>query len=74
MNQLVAFDAPCCTGKAGKLRPTGTFPIKEKIKDKRSNIFGSLYRGGRKVFGVIGESTVVPTTVMWGRLCRAGCG
>ena len=51
VNQLVAFDTPCCTGKAGKRTPTGTFPIKEKIKDKRSNIFGSLYRGGRKVFG-----------------------
>ena len=51
VKQLVAFDSPCCTGKAGKRTPTGTFPIKEKIKDKRSNIFGSLYRGGRKVFG-----------------------
>lgn len=51
VNQLVAVDAPCCTGKAGKRTPTGTFPIKEKIKDKRSNIFGSLYKNGRKVFG-----------------------
>ncbi len=47
----VALDAPCCTGKAGKRTPTGTFPIKEKIRDKRSNIFGSLYRNGRKVYG-----------------------
>lgn len=51
VNQLVAIDAPCCTGKAGKRTPTGTFPVKEKIKDKRSNIFGSLYRNGRKVYG-----------------------
>ena len=51
VNQFVAIDAPCCTGKAGKRTPAGTFPIKEKIRDKRSNIFGSLYRNGQKVFG-----------------------
>ena len=51
INQMVAVDAPCCTGKAGKRTPIGLFPVKEKIKDKRSNIFGSLYRNGRKVYG-----------------------
>jgi len=39
----VAIDTPCCTGKAGKRTPTGTFPIREKIRNKRSTIFGSLY-------------------------------
>ena len=47
----VAIDTPCCTGKAGKRTPTGTFRIKEKIKDKRSTIFGSLYYNGKKVYG-----------------------
>lgn len=47
----VALDAPCCTGRPGKATPTGTFPIKEKIQDKQSNIFGSIYRGGVKVHG-----------------------
>jgi lipoprotein-anchoring transpeptidase ErfK/SrfK len=51
VSQMVAVDAPCCTFKAGKRTPTGTFPVKEKIKDKRSNIFDSLYRNGRKVYG-----------------------
>lgn len=51
IGEWVAIDSPCCTGKAGKRTPTGTFPVTEKIKDKRSNIFGSLYRGGRKVYG-----------------------
>lgn len=47
----VVIDTPCCTGKAGKRTPTGIFRIKEKIKDKRSTIFGSLYRNGKKVYG-----------------------
>ncbi|MGB0993405.1 MAG: L,D-transpeptidase, partial [Akkermansiaceae bacterium] len=47
----VALDLPCCTGKAGKRTPTGTFKITKKIRTKRSNIFGSLYRGSRKVYG-----------------------
>ncbi len=51
VGDAVVVDSPCCTGKAGKRTPTGTFPVKEKIKDKRSNIFGSLYRSGRKVYG-----------------------
>ena len=46
----VALDTPVCTGKAGKRTPTGTYPIKEKIRSKRSTIFGSLYRRGHKVF------------------------
>lgn len=46
----VGIDAPCCTGKAGKRTPFGTFPIGEKIADKRSTIFGTLYRNGKKVY------------------------
>ncbi|WP_435894650.1 L,D-transpeptidase [Oceaniferula spumae] len=47
--QEVAMDLPCCTGKAGKRTPVGTYPIKKKIAAKRSNIFGSLYKNGRQV-------------------------
>jgi len=50
-NKVVAMDLPCCTGKAGKRTPTGVYPIKKKIVTKRSNIFGSLYKRGRKVHG-----------------------
>lgn len=50
VNQLVAVDAPCCTGRAGKRTPKGVFPIKEKVQDKRSTIFGRLYRRGRQVY------------------------
>ena len=50
-NGKVALDSPCCTGKAGKRTPAGTFPIMEKIRNKRSTLFGSLYRNGRKVYG-----------------------
>lgn len=47
----VALDTPCCTGRAGKRTPTGTFRIKEKIADKRSSIFGKLFRNGKQVYG-----------------------
>ena len=47
----VALDLPCCTGKAGKRTPTGSFKITSKIATKRSNIFGSLYKNGKKVYG-----------------------
>jgi len=46
-----AIDTPVCTGKPGKATPPGVFPVKEKIADKRSNIFGSTYYKGRKVHG-----------------------
>ena len=51
VNGQVALDTPCCTGRAGKRTPTGTFRITEKIRDKRSNIFGRLYRGSKQVYG-----------------------
>ena len=51
VNDQVALDSPTCTGRAGKRTPTGTFKIKEKIKDKRSTIFGRLYNGSKVVHG-----------------------
>ena len=51
VNDQIALDSPTCTGRAGKRTPTGTFRIKEKIKDKRSTIFGRLYNGTKVVHG-----------------------
>jgi len=39
----VALDIPCCTGKKGKETPIGEFTITEKVRDKRSNLFGQLF-------------------------------
>jgi lipoprotein-anchoring transpeptidase ErfK/SrfK len=57
----VALCSPCTTGAKKKLEPNtgiirnqstpkGTFKIKEKIADKRSTIFGDIYRGKKKVY------------------------
>ncbi len=51
VNDQVALDSPCCTGRSGKRTPTGSFRIMEKIKDKRSTIFGRLYKGTKQVYG-----------------------
>ncbi|MBT8343352.1 MAG: L,D-transpeptidase family protein [Sulfurovum sp.] len=57
----VALCAPCTTGAKRKLEPNtgiirnqstpkGTFKIQEKIADKRSTIFGKMYRGKKLVY------------------------
>lgn len=57
----VAIDSPCTTGAVHKIEPhtrkvynkstpKGDFKITEKIADKRSGIFGKLYRNGRMVW------------------------
>lgn len=57
----VAIDSPCTTGASRKLEPntrrvynkstpSGNFKITEKIADKRSTIFGKLYRNGKMVW------------------------
>lgn len=51
VNEDVALDLPCSTGKAGKRTPAGQFTIKKKVVTKRSNIFGRIYRGSRVVYG-----------------------
>jgi len=51
LGEEVAIDTPCTTGKAGKRTPSGTFKVTSKIKDKRSNIFGRCYSGGKVVYG-----------------------
>jgi len=46
----VAIDSPATTGKRFKRTPKGSFKITEKIKNKRSTIFGKLYNGKKMVF------------------------
>ena len=50
-NKEVAIDTPVCTGRAGKRTPPGSYPIQEKIVDKRSTIFGTTYYKGKRVLG-----------------------
>ena len=45
----VLLDAPCTTGKAGKRTPRGTYSVTQRKVNKRSTIFGSCYKNGRKV-------------------------
>jgi len=51
VGEQVALDLPCCTGKSGKRTPSGDFKITSKIASKRSTIFGTLYKNGRRVHG-----------------------
>ena len=61
VNGKVAIDSPCTTGAKHKLEPntktyrdkhtpTGVFRIMEKIADKRSTIFGNIYRNGKLIY------------------------
>jgi lipoprotein-anchoring transpeptidase ErfK/SrfK len=61
VNGKVALCAPCTTGAKHKFEPntkiyrdkhtpTGTYKVKEKIADKRSTIFGDIYKNGRRVY------------------------
>lgn len=61
VNNKVALCAPCTTGAKRKFEPNtkiyrdkrtpkGTFKITEKIKDKRSSIFGEYYKGKKMVY------------------------
>jgi lipoprotein-anchoring transpeptidase ErfK/SrfK len=57
----IALDSPCTTGSKHKLEPNthtirdkstpkGTFRITEKLADKRSTIFGDIYRNGKRIY------------------------
>jgi len=61
VNGKVALDSPCTTGAKRKFEPntkiyrdkhtpTGTYKVREKIADKRSTIFGDLYKNGKKIY------------------------
>ena len=57
----VALNAPCTTGAEHKFEPntkiyrdkhtpTGNYKIQEKIRDKRSTIFGNYYKNGKRIY------------------------
>jgi len=61
VNGKVALSSPCTTGAKRKLEPNtrvirdkrtpkGVFKITEKISNKRSTIFGDMYRDGKRVY------------------------
>ncbi|CAA6826481.1 MAG: Miscellaneous hypothetical/partial homology [uncultured Sulfurovum sp.] len=61
VDNKVALCSPCTTGAKRKLEPNtkiyrdqrtprGTFKIKEKIRNKRSTIFGGYFKGKKKVY------------------------
>jgi len=57
----IALDTPCTTGAKKKFEPNtkiyrdkhtplGTYRIREKLANKRSTIFGDIYRNGKKIY------------------------
>ena len=48
-NDQVAMDYPVATGKSSHPTPPGNYQILEKIKDKRSNLYGKIYDSSGKV-------------------------
>ena len=90
----VALNAPCTTGAKHKFEPntkiyrdkhtpTGNYRILEKIRDKRSNIFGNYYKNGKRVYhgdkrkykgSKIGVRYVGASLKYWMRLTGAGIG
>ncbi len=47
----VLIDTPCTTGRAGKRTPHGTFKLHDRQATKRSNVYGTLYKNGKRVCG-----------------------
>ena len=47
----VLIDTPCTTGRLGKRTPLGTFKLYDKKAKKRSTVYGTIYRNGRRVCG-----------------------
>jgi len=50
-DNTVLIDTPITTGRAGKRTPTGTFKLYNRVADKRSNVYGTLYKNGQRVCG-----------------------
>lgn len=48
-NEEVAIDYPIATGKSSHPTPPGDYQILEKIKDKRSNLYGKILNSSGKV-------------------------
>jgi peptidoglycan hydrolase-like protein with peptidoglycan-binding domain len=94
VHNKVALDSPCTTGAKRKLEPNthtirdkstpkGTFRITEKLANKRSTIFGDIYRNGKKIYhgdrrkykgSWKGVTFVGHTLKNWMRLTSSGIG
>jgi len=90
----VALNAPCTTGAKRKFEPntkiyrdkhtpTGKYKVLEKIRDKRSNIFGNYYRNGKRIYhgdkrkykgSKVGIRYVGASLKYWMRLTGGGIG
>ena len=90
----VALNAPCTTGAKHKFEPNtkiyrdkhtpmGNYKILEKIRDKRSNIFGDYYKNGKRVYhgdkrkykgSKVGVRYIGASLKYWMRLTGAGIG
>jgi len=49
--ETVLIDTPCTTGRAGKRTPYGSFKLYDRNATKRSNVYGTIYRNGKRVCG-----------------------
>lgn len=90
----VALSSPCTTGAKHKFEPNtkiyrdkhtplGNFRISEKIRDKRSTIFGNYFRNGRRIYhgdrrkfrgNIRGARYVGASLMYWMRLTSGGIG
>jgi len=90
----VALNAPCTTGAKHKFEPntkiyrdkhtpTGNYKILEKIRDKRSTIFGDYYKNGKRIYhgdkrkykgSKVGVRYVGASLKYWMRLTSGGIG
>lgn len=50
-DNVVLIDTPITTGRAGKPTPNGTFKLYNRVADKRSNSYGTMYKNGVRVCG-----------------------
>ena len=69
--------ARVATGKAGHKTPTGSFTITEKVADKRSNLYGTIYdaNGNVAVSGADKRKDKIPSGGnTWEPRCLIGCG
>jgi hypothetical protein len=56
----VVMDYPICSGRSSHPTPKGTFPILEKIVDKRSNKYGKIYDAEGAVVNSDADATKDP--------------
>ncbi len=50
-DNVVLMDTPITTGRPGKPTPNGTFKLYNRVADKRSNSYGTMYKNGVRVCG-----------------------